>query len=446
MSKSTEFDYSSDFDKSTDTNSGKDETYVNEDLHDYNDDELRLFLEYDNTHTPYCFDSVEELTHISADHDNTHSISQYDRELPGQIYISQDETLIPSSSLRRGASVTDSPPGDRGYIREGGTKRPEKRRIVQPGGSELDGAHELEVYMHTDTKPDNKCNKGLISAGLPVIQIETDCYFFHTGETFLIPVNIHANPPVSSLRWEKNLNGEITTIDMSTHGIVGCIPNNPSLEIMSTKISDRGRYTCIALNAFGESRSNEVIAFIIEVNEREIATPEPSDQEVKTHDNETNLPTSKTMRAGPPELTTKKDQYSVTTGESVTLECIVNANPSVVAIRWTRNLNGAITEIDNKSTRFSGNKPSNPSLTILSTSITDQGCYTCFASNFLGEKSSRQIVLYISKDEEIENRQSPRMKSEGHKDREIDNRPTTQPEFKGDIIIVLINGEYVANK
>ena len=100
----------------------------------------------------------------------------------------------------------------------------------------------------------------------------------------------------------------------------------------------------------------------------------------------------------PPTVTIQQSSYSVTTGNSVTLVCTVTSNLPITSVQWQRNVGGTITTINSNTNtnKYSGSTSSTPSLTIFSTTQSDAGTYTCFASNNVGTGQSSTTQLSIT--------------------------------------------------
>jgi hypothetical protein len=90
--------------------------------------------------------------------------------------------------------------------------------------------------------------------------------------------------------------------------------------------------------------------------------------------------------------------YSVTTGDSITLECTVTSNLPVTSVQWERNVDGTITTITSTTdtNKYSGSTTDTPSLTIASAAQSDAGTYTCSATNSVGTGQSTTTTLSVT--------------------------------------------------
>lgn len=89
--------------------------------------------------------------------------------------------------------------------------------------------------------------------------------------------------------------------------------------------------------------------------------------------------------------------YTVTLGNSITLQCTVFATPSATSVQWnkvTNNVPVAINVGSNPS-KYSGASISTPSLTITNSAESDEGYYTCQATNAAGTGTSTQTFLNV---------------------------------------------------
>ena len=90
--------------------------------------------------------------------------------------------------------------------------------------------------------------------------------------------------------------------------------------------------------------------------------------------------------------------YSVLFGGTIDLGCQVKANPSATNVYWQKLLNGVLITVDmstNNFNKYSGSTVQSPSLTIISTTESDQGNYICSAINSAGTSSSSQTFLDV---------------------------------------------------
>ena len=82
---------------------------------------------------------------------------------------------------------------------------------------------------------------------------------------------------------------------------------------------------------------------------------------------------------------------------TVTLQCVVNANPTHTVVQWQKVVNGVITDVVMSSNnRYSGSTVNSPSLTISQAAFSDEGNYICTATNPVGTANSQQTFLDVT--------------------------------------------------
>lgn len=99
--------------------------------------------------------------------------------------------------------------------------------------------------------------------------------------------------------------------------------------------------------------------------------------------------------SGIPVVTVSQAQYSGNYGQTVTLVCSVQANPTETSVYWRKLVNGQLTNIDMSNARYSGATVASPSMTITGLALTDEGFYQCFAQNSVGTGNSQQTFLDV---------------------------------------------------
>ena len=96
----------------------------------------------------------------------------------------------------------------------------------------------------------------LISAP-PTVQVQQPSYSVTTGNSVTLVCTVTSNLAVSSVTWQRNVGGTITTINpnTNTNKYSGSTTTTPSLTIFSAAQSDVGTYTCFATNSVGTGES-----------------------------------------------------------------------------------------------------------------------------------------------------------------------------------------------
>ncbi|XP_063428592.1 hemicentin-1-like isoform X15 [Mytilus trossulus] len=201
----------------------------------------------------------------------------------------------------------------------------------------------------------------------PTVTVLQPSYSITVGNSVTLECTVSSVLPVTSVQWQRNVGGIITTITSTsnTNKYSGNTVTIPSLTISVTALSDTGDYTCFATNSVGSGQSTV---------------------------------TTLTVTGTPPTVTVLQPSYSITVGNSVTLECTVSSVLPVTSVQWQRNVGGIITTITSTSNtnKYSGNTVTTPSLTISVTALSDTGDYTCFATNSVGSGQSTVTTLTVT--------------------------------------------------
>ncbi|VDH91359.1 Hypothetical predicted protein, partial [Mytilus galloprovincialis] len=200
-----------------------------------------------------------------------------------------------------------------------------------------------------------------VTGGIPTVTVGQSQYTANYGQTVTMICTIQANPMVTSVYWRKFVNGNATSINMNNLRYTGSTLGSPSLTIAALGISDKGHYECSAQNSVGTGRSGQTYLDVI---------------------------------GDIPSVQILSNYYSVIFGNTVVLDCQVNANPLVTTVFWQMP-NRTIDMTANNFSMYSGSTVQSPSLTIISTTHADIGDYVCFATNAVGTGSSSQTFLDV---------------------------------------------------
>lgn len=99
-----------------------------------------------------------------------------------------------------------------------------------------------------------------------------------------------------------------------------------------------------------------------------------------------------------PTVSVQQPSYSVTPGNSVTLQCLVTSILNVTPVSWERK--GKYSTLTIKYTtntnKYSGTTTTTPSLTIFNVGQSDVGAYKCFATNSVGTGQSTNTNLFLN--------------------------------------------------
>lgn len=98
---------------------------------------------------------------------------------------------------------------------------------------------------------------------------------------------------------------------------------------------------------------------------------------------------------GVPVVTGLVNRYTVNVGNSITLQCSVNADPTATSVTWQHYIDNVATNINMSSGRYRGSSVGSPSLVMSDTVMSDEGFYICTATNRVGSTQSPQIFLDV---------------------------------------------------
>ncbi|GIY75656.1 uncharacterized protein CDAR_560541 [Caerostris darwini] len=207
---------------------------------------------------------------------------------------------------------------------------------VIPGSAESDGwTLEIHYVPHVSLQLGSTFKKGEIQEG-------NDVYF---------ECNIHANPWVTEISWY--FKGQ----ELRTNTSAGIVISNQSLVLQKVQRTNRGLYYCMATNAEGTGRSNEVFLRI---------------------------------RYAPECKPNQKKIYGVALFETVGVTCELDADPDNITFRWRFNSSGKSLDITNFQTTgtksIANYRPH---------SDDDYGSIICWASNDVGRQREPCVFTVI---------------------------------------------------
>ncbi|XP_055947955.1 neural cell adhesion molecule 2-like isoform X4 [Argiope bruennichi] len=207
---------------------------------------------------------------------------------------------------------------------------------VIPGSAESDGwTLEIHYVPHVSLQLGSTFKKGEIQEG-------NDVYF---------ECNIHANPWVTEVSWY--FKGQ----ELRTNTSAGIVISNQSLVLQKVQRTNRGLYYCMATNAEGTGRSNEVFLRI---------------------------------RYAPECKPNQKKIYGVALFETVGITCELDADPDNITFRWRFNSSGKSLDITNFQTTGTKSIANYRPL-----SDDDYGSVICWASNDVGRQREPCVFTVI---------------------------------------------------
>lgn len=98
----------------------------------------------------------------------------------------------------------------------------------------------------------------MFPTAIPTVTISPSTYSVTTGQSVTLSCTVSSNLAITSVQWQRNIGGTITTITSTTNTnkYSGSTVSTPSLTIFSSNSGDAGTYTCFATNSVGTGQSN----------------------------------------------------------------------------------------------------------------------------------------------------------------------------------------------
>ncbi|CAG2256290.1 HMCN [Mytilus edulis] len=203
-----------------------------------------------------------------------------------------------------------------------------------------------------------------VIGNIPTVTVYQTIYNVNYGNSAVLVCSVTANPVHTSVYWRKIKNGVSTDIAIASSNskYSGSTISNPSLQINNADLNDEANYVCFASNIVGTGQSSQTFLDVIG-----------------------DIPT----------VSVGQNQYSGSFGQTVTMVCTVQANPSETSVYWRKLVNGQMTSIDMNNVRYTGSTVGSPSLTITALELSDEGYYQCYAQNSVGTGQSQQAFLDV---------------------------------------------------
>ncbi|CAC5398269.1 unnamed protein product [Mytilus coruscus] len=203
-----------------------------------------------------------------------------------------------------------------------------------------------------------------VSGSTPSVSLTRTSFTGNYGDTITLGCTVSANPAANSVYWQKVSGSTTSTVDMSNSRYTGSSVSTPSLTINNLNSNDAGNYMCLAANSVGTGQSIQGPLTVI---------------------------------GDVPVVTIRQSTYSTNIWNTITLACVVSANPAHTAVYWTRQINNGNTETLNPASfsKYSGSAVQSPSLTINNVDISDEGKYICHATNVVGTGQSSETFLDV---------------------------------------------------
>ncbi|XP_033751405.1 hemicentin-1-like isoform X2 [Pecten maximus] len=202
-----------------------------------------------------------------------------------------------------------------------------------------------------------------VIGSVPNVQVAQPSYSVTKGGTITLACTVTGIPAATSVAWKRTSGGTETVVSTATTKYSGSTIATPSLTITGAASEDAATYVCTATNSVGEGRSTQ---------------------------------TSLSVTGDIPTVTVPDPTYSIISGNSITLRCIVSATPPVNSIQWKKIKNAVTTNIDVSLAAYTGGTTGSPSLTIVTASAADTAEYICTATNSVGTAQSGRTSLTVT--------------------------------------------------
>ena len=98
-----------------------------------------------------------------------------------------------------------------------------------------------------------------------------------------------------------------------------------------------------------------------------------------------------------PQVHVISNSYTVNLGNTVSLQCVISADPIHTNVYWKKTVNSvsSYVNINSNNNKYGGATLSSPSLEIYNTVTSDEGFYVCYATNSVGTGHSSQTYLDV---------------------------------------------------
>ncbi|KAK7459748.1 hypothetical protein BaRGS_00038931 [Batillaria attramentaria] len=189
----------------------------------------------------------------------------------------------------------------------------------------------------------------------PKIDTPVTSYNESKGGSVTLQCHASALPQVSSITWYKD--GNPLALTGSGRKYSGGTLVTPDLTVSSLGGEDTADYFCQANNSIGSTDGPSIRVEVLYA----------------------------------PEITSTQSALDGLEFTNLTVPCVVDANPSVTQVTWTKD--GATLDVSTAS--YSGGTLGTPSLTILSLDPVDAGSYVCSVTNNLGSDSTGTISVTV---------------------------------------------------
>ncbi|XP_046581967.1 hemicentin-1-like [Haliotis rubra] len=191
----------------------------------------------------------------------------------------------------------------------------------------------------------------------PTVSSSPSTYTLTEGVTGNLHCSYASMPSPTTVRWVK----DNQVLDRSSGRFLnGDTPTSPTLIINNPQAEDAGTYVCIVSNVVGEGSGPSVTVVV----RSKVTIPNAS--------------------------------YGADISESLTIPCIIDADPTVTSVTWYRTVSGSTLPVTISGSKYGGGTVATPAMTIFNLLPSDAGSYQCEAGNGLGTTPSNAVSVSIS--------------------------------------------------
>ncbi|XP_041372553.1 hemicentin-1-like [Gigantopelta aegis] len=248
------------------------------------------------------------------------------------------------------------------------------------------------------------------------------------GKNVELSCSIDSNPAITQIQWIRIKDTIETTLTLTGRFTGGSLTSPSTLTISSVEPEDAGGYRCQAVNAEGTGRSQDMTLVVNYAPRAVTLTPSSltvqEGRPINIQCRADAFPSSSykwyypsgTFTSGPlltvtasldhngvftcvasnsignasknidvnvlysPRFQVGSSPLSANEGDaSLTISCVIDANPPVTSVSWRKNLN--VLDLLTPAGKYSGGTVASPSLVIRNVEVSDGGNYVCSAQN-----------------------------------------------------------------
>ena len=98
---------------------------------------------------------------------------------------------------------------------------------------------------------------------IPTVTVSQTQYSANFGGSVTLGCTVTASPTETNVYWRRIVNGQQTSIDLTSGRFSGSTVGSPSLTISGLTLSDEGYYQCFAQNSVGTGNSQQTLLDVV---------------------------------------------------------------------------------------------------------------------------------------------------------------------------------------